>query len=81
MVPGRDFYFSFSASSKDILRLHREFFPKNSENREGDFFISKLDLTFGKHPALFASAHLIEEKDPDVPSAERKTAGTSISLA
>jgi len=78
---GGTFIFSFSASSKDTARSHGRLFPKNGEDREGDFFISKFDLTFGKYPALFASAHLIEEKDPDGPSAGRKNAGTSTPLA
>jgi len=81
MVPGRDFYFSFSVSNKNILRSHWQFFPENSENREDDFSISNLDLTFGKHPALFAPAHLLEEKDPGVSSAKRKTAWISTPLA
>jgi hypothetical protein len=82
MVPGRDFYFSFSVSSKNILRSHWPFFPKNSENKEVDFPISILNLTFPEHPSL---------RIPDDPSAKnhpegrfvanQKTAGNSNPLA
>jgi hypothetical protein len=64
MVPGRDFYFSFSVSSKNILRSPWQFFQKNSENREVDFPLSILNLTFHEHPSLCIPDDSLAEEYP-----------------
>jgi hypothetical protein len=64
MVPGRDFYFSFSVSSKNILGSHWQLFPKNSENREGNLPLSNLNLTFNEHPSLRISDYPLAKEYP-----------------
>jgi hypothetical protein len=61
MVPGRDFYFSFSVSGKNILGSHWQLFPKNSENREDILPLSNLNITFNEHPSLRISDSLLAE--------------------
>jgi hypothetical protein len=78
MVPGRDFYFSFSVSGKNILGSHWHFFPKNREIRESVFPVSNLRLTFYENPARFNPRHPRGKKDRGVPFFEAgKTAGNS----
>jgi hypothetical protein len=78
MVPGRDFYFSFSVSGGKILGSHRHFFPKNREIRESVFPVSNLHLTFYKNPAPFIPKHPRGKKDPGVSFFEtEETAGSS----
>jgi len=57
MVPGRDFYFSFSVSGKNILGSPWHFFPENREIRESVFPFSNLHLTFNENPARFIPKH------------------------
>jgi hypothetical protein len=64
MVPGRDFYFSFSVSSKNILGSHWQIFPKNSENWEGDLPISNLNFRFNEHPSLCIPDYPLARKHP-----------------
>jgi hypothetical protein len=78
MVPGRDFYFSFSVSGKNILGSHWHFSPKNREIRESVSPVSNLHLTFYENPARFIPKHPRGKKDHGVPFFETgKIAGNS----